>query len=207
MIRVEQGYAAKRVLIRFRDAITRGEWRDLQLPLNEVLPDRAKLFKISGTEGRELEKLPQKIEFAVKAEFDGFDAYDDNRGQSYWLGSSDGPLLNIPLVLRTYGYYKDKIFGTIFLKNYAPHKRVLVFYSMDNCGSFSCVDAVFKRDISTGPKDLLFFPNVHNCDAWEFSIHVDKNTRSCCLYLEYECEGNKYYDLNYNRLYRINKTK
>ena len=165
-----------------QNAITKGEWYELPIPFNEEVPDGTKLFKIIDG-GGVMAELPRKIEFAVKAEFDGFDAYDDNRGQNYLLGGEDGPLLNVPLVLRSCNYYKDRIYGTIFLRNYGFHKKVRVFYSMDKCGSFSCINAAFRKSISTGPKDVLFFPNVYGCEAWEFSIHFDCATSSLPCFL------------------------
>ena len=195
-----RGEGVDRAWLHFRSA-EHDVWSDAELARSTSLPDGSKLFELAAEQGR----LPDNMQFAVRARTAAGDIWDNNGGHDFRLGLNDGPLVRVPLVLGRLGYARGRVFGTAYVQNLNPRKQVRVYYSLDHCRSFHRTDAAFVRMLRVGPDNVLPMPNVHGCEAWDFSIPVDSAAlgRQAVLYLEYAYEGKTHYDLNHHRLYHV----
>lgn len=195
-----RGERVDRAWLHFRSA-ERDVWRDAEFVRATRLPDGSRLFELAAEQGR----LPDNIQFAVRARAPRGDIWDNNAGRDFRLGLNDGPLVRVPLVLGRLGYARGRVYGTAYVQNLDSEKQIRVYYSLDHCRSFRQTDAVYARTLRVGPDNVLSMPNVHGCEAWEFSIPVDSAAlgRQAVLYLEYAYDGTRHYDLNHHRLYHV----
>lgn len=195
-----RGEHVDRAWLHFRSA-DKDVWRDIELPRITSLPDGSKLFELWVEHGR----LPEEMQFVVRARASRGDVWDNNLGANYRLGVNDGPLIRVPIVLGKLGYSRGRVFGTAYVQKLDVEKQVRVYYSLDHCRSFHRTDAAVVSRFRVGPNNTLQMPNVHGCEAWEFSIPVDSAAlgRQAILYLQYACAGMTHYDLNHHRLYHV----
>ena len=195
-----RGEKVDRAWLHFRNA-ERQDWHDVELSRTTGLPDGSRLFELAVEQGR----LPDRMLFAVRARTVRGDIWDNNDGADYALGVNDGPLIRVPIVLGKLGYSRGRVFGTAYVQSIDAVKQVRVYYSLDHCRSFRRTDAASVHMLGIGPGNLLPMPNVHGCEAWEFSIPVDSAAlgRQAALYLEYTYAGRTHYDLNHHRLYHV----
>jgi hypothetical protein len=77
VVRVQSARDPQRVAVVYSDEHATSGWTEVPLTQEARLPDTSRLFALRTADGT-APQLPQDIDFYIKADFEGFSAYDSN---------------------------------------------------------------------------------------------------------------------------------